>query len=295
MELAKKHSSTRIALATEGVGMGEGGWLEPLLTKEERVAAGRFRNLYDTVGARMKEVGEAPIEKVPYIHHATHPKADWNALKKDLEKETLDADGSYLMSHFHHRSYASKQMMPSIEYINEKYAPDAMKRIEMADFWKEGAQDGWAAHRRAINANGWKGASEFWNGIDKAMAPVEKNTLTKMSRVLYSLEVARLLFLSPSVALKHAMKLEANMSNFGVGEALKMYPSTLSQTTKSYISDFTKAVGMKGAERDIENEVLKTYTMNNRLMSIYRTWDFMTLRKLGLNVCFKGSMTRELH
>ena len=29
MELAKKHSSTRIALATEGVGMGEGGWLDP--------------------------------------------------------------------------------------------------------------------------------------------------------------------------------------------------------------------------------------------------------------------------
>ena len=72
-----------------------------------------------------------------------------------------------------------------------------------------------------------KGASEFWNGIDKAMAPVEKNTLTKMSRVLYSLEVARLLFLSPSVALKHAMKLEANMSNFGVGEAFEMYPRTL--------------------------------------------------------------------
>jgi hypothetical protein len=289
-ELASKYSSTRIGLATEGVGMGEGGWLEPMLTKEERVAAGRMRDLYDTVGARMKEVGEAPIEKIPYIHHALHPKSDWKVLKSILNKETLDADGSYLMSHFHHRSYASKQMMPDISYINERYAPDAMKRIEMADFWKEGTKDGWAHHRQVINAQGYKGATEFWNGIDKAMAPVEKNTLTKMSRVLYSLEVARLLFMSPSVALKHAMKLEANMSNFGVGEALKMYPQTLNQTTKAYVSDFAKMTGMKGATRDLENEVLKTYTSNNRLMSVIQdmglydppqTWTEKMLQKFN--------------
>jgi hypothetical protein len=289
-ELASKYSSTRIGLATEGVGMGEGGWLEPMLTKEERVAAGRMRDLYDTVGARMKEVGETPIEKVPYIHHALHPKSDWKTLKNILGKETLDADGSYLMSHFHHRSYASKQMMPDISYINERYAPDAMKRIEMADFWKRGTKDGWEHHRKVINAQGFKGASEFWNGIDKAMAPVEKNTLTKMSRVLYSLEVARLLFLSPSVALKHAMKLEANMSNFGVGEALKMYPQTLNQTTKAYISDFAKMTGMKGATRDLENEVLKTYTNNSRLVSVIQdmglydppqTWTERMLQKFN--------------
>lgn len=261
--LAARNSGTRIALALEGEGLQDGNaWLAPLLTNDEKVAVGYLRELLDDFSTRMVEVGENPIMDIPYVHHAAHPSANYRSLAKALEADGVaNMDNALAYSHFHHRAAGSKQMVPDIEYVMGKYLPDANKRIEMAEFWKV-----WNPHIQAVKQLGFKGAEDFWDGFKRSFAPSERNTMSKLARVAYSFEVAMRLFLNPSSAFKHLTKLEANWTNFGFKESMKVLPASVQMHLRAVGKDVANGLGAKGT--DMYTDVMRTYTAGNRMSSI---------------------------
>lgn len=256
-QLARQYPSVRVELATRGEGLE---WLEPMLTEEEKTAAGHLRKFYDEIAVRANAVGEKTITAVPYGHFAIHPKANIDEARRVAEEILPLEHGGWPLAHLHHRTVGGFQVMPEMNYVMDRYLPDINKRIQMADFWKDGKKNGWKAHAAAVERLGWEGATEYWRGVRKAFTPYEQTNINKAMRIAYAFEVAMRLALSPSVAFKHAMKLEAPWSNFGIKETSQLIPATISQHMKAVAQDVAEAFGRKNQITDLQSEAMRTYT-----------------------------------
>lgn len=275
--LAEKYSSTRVALAVEDIAdFVKYPWLKTLVTKDEMVAAGRIRDMMDDYALRMMEVGEDPILSQAYVHHAPHPDANYKRIGKVLEGAGIASDEALRLAKFHSRSIHSKQMMPDIGYIMEHYLPDANRRIEIADFWKKGRPNGWDAHMKSDLVQNSEGLRTFWDNVNKGFDPVETTGVNKWSRLYYAAEVARLLAFSPSVALKHLIKMEANWSNFGIVESVKLLPSTTKVAMRSAIEEVAHKKLINPGLEDVAFKSFSTQRKLYRTMSDMETFEVPT-------------------
>ena len=236
--LAAKHSSTRIALALEDVGMKEGdAWLAPLLTDAEKLAVQRIKGINDQLASMMIEVGEKPILAQEFIHHASHPGVNYKEAMKAIEKFTPDSLTGIDMAHFHHRAPWSRQLMPDIHYIMERYLPDANMRVGMADFWNT-----WGPFKIMADQRGYTGISQYLGDLQKGFRNTDQwGTINKWAQRIQMFEVARYIAMSPSVALKHAFKVLANVANYGFRNAISNLPRDLGAFVRNVKMDLGDA------------------------------------------------------
>jgi hypothetical protein len=235
--LAAKHSSSRVALAADGVGMTDADpWLRNMLAPNERIAVDEITAINRTYGVRMQETGHDVIAG-PYMHHPAHPSVDYSADLKDLEKIASDGADAMRLVNFFHRQSGSKLMIPDVGYVMGKYVPDAAKRIEISDMWKMGKEGGWDFIRKQMQARGgYEGALKLIDDVRTAFDPIDVGGSAKWINRYAAFEVARLLTLSPSVSFKHALKLMGNWTIFptevsakATGENMSLFNRRLAQ------------------------------------------------------------------
>jgi len=261
-ELAQKHASVRVALAVEDVGMlGEDQWLRPLLNKKELTAVAKIRSLNEEYAMRLIEAGQDPILEVHYIHHAAHPDRDLGAIKEGLKVYKQDVKFSYPLSQFHSRQVWSKQMMPDVEYIAQRYALDAAKRIEFGHFWN----GGWRQHVNQLKQLGWKAPLDFWAKVEEGMKPVEETIANSLARKMYAFEIMRYIGFSPSVAFKHGLKLEANWSLFGIKHSVKFIPESIRVFNRNTAESIYKWSTGKMLPKDYKADMVRQLTNINRM------------------------------
>jgi len=258
--LAVKNSSTRIALALEDVGMKEGdAWLIPLLTDAEKVAVERLKGINDQLAAMMINVGEKPLTAQEFIHHASHPGVNYKEAMKAIEKFTPDSLTGIDMAHFHHRAPWSKQLMPDIEYIMERYLPDANMRIGMSDFWNT-----WGPFKIMADQRGYTGISKYLGDLQKGFRNTDQwGTINKWAQRVQMFEVARYIALSPSVALKHAFKVLANIANYGFRNAISNLPRDLGAFVRN-----TKMDMLDEAPKSAIDAVMKGHINTRRVYAL---------------------------
>lgn len=207
---AERFSTSRVAYATEKYGMSpENNWLEGLLSPAEKKAAEEISALNTAYAVRMKESGHEIISG-PYIHHPAHPSVNYAEDLKHLGIFTPDNDEAMRLVHFFHRSAGSKLMIPDTHYIMAKYLPDANKRIEISELWKN-----WEPIKQQMQAKGgYEGALSLLDKARTAFDPMDISGSAKWLNRYAAFEVARLLTLSPSVSFKHTLKLMGNWTIF---------------------------------------------------------------------------------
>lgn len=261
-ELTDRSGSARITLAVEDTPeFTKYPWLRDKMTRDELIATGRLKKMNETMAGNMKAQGMPIIEATPYVHHAAHPNTNYQALKAELDKfATEGGDEAMRLSRFHSRAANSLQMMPDIFYVYGKYIPDANRRLQWNDFWKPGAKDGWAAHANNQWVQNSEGLKKFWDGFKRGFDPVEVSGLDRWARRMHDFEIARLLAFSTSVSFKHMIKLEANWSNFGIGESASILPKSLDLLRRMR---FTKDV-----PQDMETTAARSFVNQGRM---YRT------------------------
>jgi len=255
-DLASKYSTSRVALATDGVGMsGEDPWLINMLSDNERKAVTKLSDLNTSFGVRMQETGHDIIAG-PYMHHPAHPSVDYATDLKSLEKFSSDGANAMRLVNFFHRTADSKLMIPDTAYIMGKYIPDATKRIEISDFWKMSEKGGWDFVKKQMEARGgYDGAIKMLDDLRTAFDPADTYPASKWLNRYAALEVARLLTLSPSVSFKHILKTMGNWSVFSseisisaTGHNVDLMAKQLAQVTagstftgKDVIADLSRA------------------------------------------------------
>ena len=257
--LAAKHASTRIALAMEDTASYEVyPWLAGMLSGEEKLAVGHMKEMMQTIGGRIKNAGGNVIKDKPYIHHAMHPSKNFNDVKLALKDLAYDIDGAPIYSKIHSRMLGSKQMVPELTYVMERYLPDVSKRINMMEFW---GNSGWESHANAVSKNN-PAMAAFWGSVKDGFKPAESTFANRFARNYTSFEVLRLLALSPSVAFKHLIKVSATMAQFPLVTTISILPKSIKAAMKIGInrnynnSWLHKRIGGSGSIRLTEQEQL---------------------------------------
>jgi hypothetical protein len=238
--LAQQYPGVRMFLAASGkYGMKEEDpWLIPMLRKEELLAVGKIRPMLDDFGNRMVEAGEKKLTREDFIHYALHPGTDFNAERKALEQVMTDSGTGIDLAHFHHRSFDSLPMMPDIRYSLSRYIPDANRRIEMADFWKD-----WAPFMRKVGDAGMRGPFELLQDVAKGFSPVDRfGSWEKWADRIQMFEVARLISLSSSVAFKHGLKITADIAFYGFKNAFANLPKAVPLWKDMYVNNLLDKV-----------------------------------------------------
>jgi hypothetical protein len=227
--LAAKHSSTRIALAIEDTADHTvHPWMKGMLSFEEREAVAHFKTMMQEIGGRIQAAGGQTIKERPYIHHAMHPNKNFNEVKAALGDIAYDVDGSPIYSKIHSRMLGSRQMVPEVGYIMERYLPDVSKRVQMMDFWKKA---GWEKHSKEVSQHS-EALRVFWETIKEGFKPHDNTFGNKLARQYTSFEVFRLLALSPSVAFKHLVKVSATMAQFPLATTVSILPRSVKAAVK---------------------------------------------------------------
>jgi hypothetical protein len=277
--LASKYSSSRIALAVEDVGMKEGdAWLAPMLSERETFAVSKIKAINEQLEAMMISVGENPIVAKEFIHHASHPGLDYKAAMKGIEKFTPDSMTGIDMAHFHHRASWSKQLMPDVEYIMERYLPDANMRVGMSEFWNT-----WRPFKQQMDALGYNGISRYLGNLEKGFRNTDQyGTINQWAQRVQMFEVARFIALSPSVALKHGFKVLANVANYGFGNALANIPRDLSAFVRNTRMD------MGDAPKDAFEAVMKGHINTRRIYTLANDMAMYGLPKKAVDKFLEG-------
>jgi hypothetical protein len=248
--LAAKHSTVRIALAMEKETYP---WVEGMLTYKEREAVAHMRGVMQEYAAQIEASGGDVIKSQGFVHHAVHPNRDFNKLKDMAKAFAGDYEGAVPFAKFHSRAFGSRQLMPDIRYIMERYVPDANKRIRMMEFWKK---EGWEKHAVAIGQ--WSPAhKQYWQTVRDAFKVAPNTTANKLARHYTSLEVFRLLAGSPSVAFKHLVKVSASMAQFPIGVTARTIPKALKAQYKltlrrHFRGSFGKNITLTQEEQAVE-------------------------------------------
>lgn len=220
--LAGEHSSTRIALATEDTAeFASYPWLKGMLTREEKVAVAYYKKFYEDYATRVLEVGGKTISERPFIHHALPPSWLEKGNETILKNLDIEIDSAIPFSKFFRRHEYSRMMVPDIIYNTTRYIPDAEKRIQWMSFWKKGQKENpntWFKHSKSARVLNDPNLSNFWAEIKGAAKP-QPNTAGNIWANRYSaFEVARLIALNPSTAVKHLFKAVGQVSALGVKE-----------------------------------------------------------------------------
>jgi hypothetical protein len=247
--LASKYSTSRVALAVDGVGMDDADpWLRSILSPDEKVAVDELKDIYRVFGARMQKGGHRIIAG-PYMHHPKHPNVSYQDDLKYLENLGTDGAESMRLVNFFHRSAGSKLMMPETGYVMGKYIPDAAKRIGVSEFWRMKQGDGWYdVLQKLKSSGGYDGAVKLLDDIRTAFDPMDVGTAGKWLNRYASFEVARLLTLSPSVSFKHALKLTGNWSIFPGSTMLEATPQGMNIAARGIAQDLA-GESFKGKDR----------------------------------------------
>jgi len=268
-ELAQKYPSVRIKLAARGYGMEEGNaWLTPLLNDNEKVAAGHIRKFLDDLVPYIEEVGEKTIQREPFVPFSAPSSIDFGKINGELEKLAPFGYKSFPLAHLNSRMIAGLDMMPDIHYSMNQYIPDVMKRMQLAEFWKEGKKGGWAEHALIAEKNGLRGASEFWQGVKDGLKPQLNTPTNKILRQLYSFEAAIRLAVSPAVALKHAVKMESTWSTAGFGHAMQVMPRTIKTYYNNVAADITKSITGTRPETSLVESAADALSNQNRIAAV---------------------------
>lgn len=256
---AEKWATARVAFAVDGTGMKEGNsWLRGLLQNNEKIAADEIADLNKAYAVRMKESGHQII-KENYIHHAKHPSINWKEDKAHLESFSgEDGDEAMRLVNFFSRTSGSKLMIPDVHYIMGKYLPDANKRLGISDFWKMGQEGGWDNIRQQMKRRGgYEGALNYLDDLRKTFDPVDVGGSAKWLNRYAAFEVARLLTLSPSVSMKHALKL---MGNWTVFPSSEMPQATAYGANLAFRQGAQEMLGQAWKGKDIEADLARALT-----------------------------------
>lgn len=284
--LARKHSTTRIALAVEDTADYDMfPFLRGILSPEEKEAVTWLKGFHETYKGRLLESGHDVIA-VPYIHHAWHPKWVEKAAAERIEGFGLNAN-SVPYSKFFHRARYSKQMVPDVNYIMPKYIMDAERRIQWSGFWGKGLKNSWYAHRRWVYQHGSDDLQAFWRKLTDATIPPAPTKANQVANIYTSFEVARLLAGSGSVPLKHYFKVIGTMSTIGpIHFASSYFPSMLQAIRSSKnvpeIISLARKVGIKIPEtsqgrKKLVNEVINSFITQQHTMNTVADLDFESL------------------
>lgn len=248
--MAAKHASTRIALAAEdSVTFEKFPWLRGMLSADEKEAVAHVKTMMQEMGGRVENAGGNVIKSEDYIHHAIHPAHNFKKIKNSLTDLTQDVNGSPIYSKFHSRMLGSKQMVPELEYIMERYLPDINKRIHMTEFWKKG---GWEKHANFVSSKN-EAMKAFWDSVRDGFKPQESTFMNQMARDYTSLEVGRLLAGSVSVPFKHLVKVSATMAQFPLSTTLRSIPKAVKSAIKIGINrNYNESYLMKRFGRKIQ-------------------------------------------
>lgn len=248
----EKWATSRVAFAVDGTGMkAENPWLVNMLTPQERQAAREIDALNKAYAVRMKEVGHDVVSS-NYIHHPAHPEADFTSDLQHMSSFAGDGEEALRLAKFHRRMIGSRLMVPDTHYIMGKYLPDANKRIEISEMWKN-----WDPIKKQMQAiGGYDGALKLMNDLNKAFDPLDTSNTAKWLNRYSSFEVARLLAGSTSVPFKHALKLMGNWTIFptdvstkAVGENFGLWSRQMAQDMageaykgKDQVADLSRAL-----------------------------------------------------
>lgn len=267
--LAQKYPGVRIKLAARGYGMEEGNaWLNGMLSQEERVAAGHIRKFLDDLVPHIEQAGERPLLREPYVPFGTPTSVNWETQAAKAGNIQLFGKDAFPLAHLNTRMLYGLDMLPDIRYSMEKYIPDVMKRMQLAEFWKEGQIGGWAEHALQVRKMGLRGAEEFWNGVKDSLKPQLNTPVNKMVRQLYAFESMIRLALSPAVALKHAVKMESTWSMAGFGHGMQVMPRTMKAYYNNVASDLSHVITGKRNDLNFIDAAADALSNQNRMTAV---------------------------
>lgn len=284
--LAKKYSTTRIALAVEDTpSYTRYPFLKEIMTPEEEEAAVWLRKLHKTYRGRLEEAGHQVIAG-PYIHHAWHPKWSEAAAAKRIKDFGISAN-AVPYSKFFHRAKFSEQMIPDINYIMPKYLMDTERRLQWSKFWGKGMKDSWYSHRKWVYKYGPEDLQAFWRKVTASIVPPSPSKWNQMANIYSSFEVARLLAGSGSVPLKHYFKVIGTMATIGLKPFASHYGESLEQAFRSAknapeVLTLAKKVGIKIPEtpqgrKKLINEIINSFIGQQQTMNTIADLDFESL------------------
>jgi len=267
-DLAHELPETRIFMLLDG-GTKKYPYLKDIVTRDEKAAAARLRLMTDDKAEVLKGVGVDTFSK-DYVFHATHPDVDIMAsIKKypDLVKK-IGQNKSIPFSRYHARAPHTVPTYPEISGTMEKYWPQTNKIIQTRKFM----QSGWEDHMTYVNAHGTEAAKEAWSLLTKAMIPVDNTMANKIFNRMTSIEVARVLAGSTSVAFKHGMKAVGDVGVFGPAATLSTYSqairsAAINKSREGMFGRGMKILGVQAKSNQI-TDVIKTFSNQEKYRSV---------------------------
>ena len=272
MDLAQKYAGTRIALAAEDTAdFAARPWLKGMMSAEELEATTYVKAIFQRYKGRMVE-GNHDVISGPYAHRPLHPA--W-AEKKNAEmlSELMYMPGESIpFTKFFSRSKSSVQLAPDIEYIMNKYIPDAEKRINWSKFWNSG----WKEHAKKVSM--FPQHREYWDMVKSLTKPAETTRMNTWANRYYAFEAINLLGGSVSAAAKHAFKLEGTAAAFGLAHTASASPLATMYTGRILreqlhmnpnVSKIATTLGIpKIKEKKLFDELLQSTTATSRYQNV---------------------------
>ena len=271
-DLASKYAGTRIALAAEDTAdFAARPWLKDMMSAEELEATTYVKAVFQRYKARMVE-GNHDVISGSYVHRPLHPA--W-AEKLNAEKlsELMYMPGESIpFTKFFSRSKSSVQLVPDIEYIMNKYIPDAEKRINWSKFWNSG----WKEHAKKVSM--FPQHREYWDMVKSLTKPAETTRLNTWANRYYAFEAINLLGGSVSAAAKHAFKIEGTAAAFGLTHTASASPLATMYTGRIIreqlhmnpnVSKIATKLGIpKIKEKKLFDELLRSTTATSRYQNV---------------------------
>lgn len=263
-ELAQEHAGTRLALAAEDTAdFKKYPWLKALMSAEELEATTYIKALMRRYGDRIERAGHDIITG-PYMHHARHPIWGKRDVAEKLSELQYIPGESIPFTKFFSRARSSRQLVPDIEYIMNRYVPDAERRINWSKFW----DSGWREHAERLSM--FPQHKEYWDTVKALAKPAEATSINKWANRYYAFEAINILGGSVAAAAKHLFKIEGTMAAFGVADTLKHSPLATMYTKRIIQEQLAtgavgKALGIKGPQgKKLYDEFLKSFTAMSR-------------------------------
>ena len=283
--LARKYATVRVALAAEDtMEFSKYPFLKGMMTRDDTVAAARIKNLMEHYAGRIKGAGEKVIESEPYIHHASHPVSSTVFAQRRLDQLGVGGGLTSPLAKFFSRSGNSLQLFPEINYIMQRYIPDAEKRIQYATFWQKGKKWGWDSHQWNDFVQSTPVLRDYWARIRESLQPPPETFWNKLANRYSTLEVVRLIGFAPSVALKHAFKVSGSMAMAGPSATIRNLPKATVLWAKNMVRQnadraMIRSLGIDLKQPGALEELAYTYAHNNRMMQNILDYEINTLAR----------------
>jgi hypothetical protein len=282
---AQRYPSTRVFLAAEDTMEHEYyPWLKSLLTSEEKVAATHLKAMMKSYEESVVAQGMNVITDRPYMHYSWHPK--WHEARAAKYAESIGVElpvTTVPYNRFHSRTMGAKPLVPDAWHSVQSYVPMAEKTLGWNQFWNTKGKRGesWHHHMNSSTVQGDPKLRAFWNAVKDSSMPARQTEVDKWANRYFGFEVFRLLSFSPSVAYKHLFKLVGTYASSGVRESGAHLGEASKATLRKWANNpelqgLARKVGIKpSAEKKFYDDVLRTYTYQNRRMNILDDHDLL--------------------